>query len=114
MDAWQAQFIGMQEIARRGGSVEDMTDALAEIRLPSGDGGCHRLGDRRDRASLAWSAQGLTQLDPEVLTPVIEGETESRALGRLACVPTAEDVVLRRRSPGHCVFWYRKTPLLRA
>lgn len=71
--AWQAQFIGMQEIARRGGSVEDMTDALAEIRLPSGDGGCHRLGDRRDRASLAWSAQGLTQLDPEVLTPIIEG-----------------------------------------
>lgn len=34
--AWQAQFIGMQEIARRGGSVEDITDALAEIRLPSG------------------------------------------------------------------------------
>jgi pimeloyl-ACP methyl ester carboxylesterase len=59
--AWQAQFIGMQEIARRGGSVEDITDALAEIRLPSG-GGCHRLGERRDRASLAWS--GVRKVSP--------------------------------------------------
>ena len=36
-------------------------------------GGFKRLGDLRDRASLAWSAQCLSQLDPEVLTPVIEG-----------------------------------------
>jgi hypothetical protein len=57
-----------------------------------------------------WSAQGLTQLDPEVFTPVIVSETESRALGRLTYGLTAEDVVLRRCSPGHCVFWHRKKP----
>jgi len=71
--AWQAQFLGMQEVARRGRCVEEMTAALAQIRLPSGDGGFRRLGDLRDEASLAWSAQCLSRLDPEVLTPVIAG-----------------------------------------
>lgn len=72
---WQAQFIGMQEAARRGGNVEEITDLLAEVRLPTADGSGNfkRLGELRDRASLAWSAQCLSQLDPEVLTPVIEG-----------------------------------------
>jgi pimeloyl-ACP methyl ester carboxylesterase len=71
--AWQAQFTGMREAARKRGSVEEITDALADIRLPASGGGFKRLGDLRDRASLAWSAQYLSQLDPEVLTPVIEG-----------------------------------------
>ena len=71
--AWQAQFTGMREAARRGGSIAEITDALAEIRLPFSGGGFKRLGDLRDRASLAWSAECLSQLDPEVLTPVIEG-----------------------------------------
>jgi len=35
--------------------------------------GFKRLGDLRDRASLTWSAECLRQLDPKVLTPVIEG-----------------------------------------
>lgn len=71
--AWQAQFVGMQEVARLGGSVEELTDALAEIRLPRPEDGFRRLGDLRDRASLGWSAECLAQLDPEVLTPVIAG-----------------------------------------
>lgn len=71
--AWQAQFLGMRDAARNGGSVDEITETLAEIRLPSAGGGFQRLGDLRDRASLAWSAQCLSQLDPEVLTPVIEG-----------------------------------------
>jgi pimeloyl-ACP methyl ester carboxylesterase len=71
--AWQAQFIGMRAAAQTGGSTEAITDALADIRLPSSGGGFKRLGDLRDRASLAWSAECLSQLDPEVLTPVIEG-----------------------------------------
>jgi pimeloyl-ACP methyl ester carboxylesterase len=71
--AWQAQFTGMREAARKRGSVEEITDALADIRLPASGGGFKRLGDLRNRASLAWSAQCLSQLDPEVLTPVIEG-----------------------------------------
>ena len=71
--AWLAQFTGMREAARKRGSVEEITDALADIRLPASSGGFKRLGDLRDRALLAWSAQCLSQLDPEVLTPVIEG-----------------------------------------
>lgn len=71
--AWQAQFTGMREAARKGGSVEEITDALADIRLPASGGAFKRLGELRDRASLAWSAECLSQLDPEVLTPVIEG-----------------------------------------
>jgi pimeloyl-ACP methyl ester carboxylesterase len=71
--AWQALFTGMREVARRGCCIEKMTDSLAEIGLPTGGGGFKRLGDLRDRASLAWSAECLSRLDPEVLTPVIEG-----------------------------------------
>ena len=71
--AWQAQFTGMREAAQKRGGVEEITDALADIRLPASGGGFKRLGDLRDRASLTWSAQGLNQLDPEVLTSVIEG-----------------------------------------
>lgn len=70
---WLAQFTGMREVARSGGRIEEMTAALAEIGLPTSRGGFKRLGDLRDRASLAWSAQCLKRLDPEVLTPVIEG-----------------------------------------
>lgn len=71
--AWQAQFLGMREAARRGGTVDELADALADIRLPAPGGAFKHLGDLRDRASLRWSAQCLDHLDPEVLTPVIEG-----------------------------------------
>jgi pimeloyl-ACP methyl ester carboxylesterase len=71
--AWQAQFLGMRAAARKGGSTEPITVALAEICLPAGGGGYRRLGDLRDRASLAWSAHCLSRLDPEALSPVIEG-----------------------------------------
>ena len=71
--AWQAQFTGMREAARKRGTIETIADALADIRLPASGGGFKRLGEMRDRASLAWSAECLSQLDPEVLTPVING-----------------------------------------
>jgi pimeloyl-ACP methyl ester carboxylesterase len=71
--AWQTQFIGMREAARRGGTEGEISDALADIRIPVNGGGFKRLGELRDRSSLNWSAQCLSQLDPEVLTPVIEG-----------------------------------------
>jgi len=71
--AWQAQFAGMREAGRRGGTIGALAEALAEIRLPSGGGAFRRLGDIRDRAALLWSAECLSRLDAEVLTPVIEG-----------------------------------------
>ena len=66
--AWQEQFIGMREVARAGSGVEQLTDALAAIRI-----GPRTLGEMRDRAALRWSAECLARLDPEVLTPLIEG-----------------------------------------
>ena len=88
--AWHAQFIGMRDIARRGAPIDEMTDALAEIRLPAPDGTFKRLGDLRDRASLRWSAECLTRIDPEVLTPIIEGRwfdgyDLTRILSRIQC-----------------------------
>lgn len=70
---WQSQFIGMREAARRGGGIDEITDALADIRLPCDGGGYKRLGEVRDRDSLQWSAHCLSRIDPEVLTPVIQG-----------------------------------------
>lgn len=71
--AWQVQFIGMQRVARVRGSLEQIADGLAEIRIPIAGIGFKRLGELRDRASLVWSAECLSQLDPEVFTPVIAG-----------------------------------------
>ena len=65
---WQEQFIGMRDVARAGGSVEQMTDALAAVRV-----GTHTLGEVRDRSALRWSAECLERIDPEVLTPIIAG-----------------------------------------
>jgi len=70
---WYPQFIGARDAARRGGTIEELADALAEIRLPVAGGGFKRLGELRDRASLCWSAECLLEIDPEVLTPLIEG-----------------------------------------
>ncbi len=70
---YQAQFAGMQEVARRGDAAEAMTDALAEIRIPS-EGGMIRLGDVRDRASLEFLAECLAQVDPDVFAPIVSGK----------------------------------------
>lgn len=71
--AWQAQFTGMREAAAHGGSVDELAAALSEIRLPTAGGGTIRLGDVRTPAAIRWSAACLARLDPDVLTPVIEG-----------------------------------------
>jgi pimeloyl-ACP methyl ester carboxylesterase len=71
--AWRAQFVGMQEAATRGLGLEELTDTLADISLPTSTGETIRLGELRDRSSLHWSAQCLMQLDPEVLSPIIAG-----------------------------------------
>ncbi len=69
---YRAQFAGMQEVARRGGDLNVMTEALAEIQLPTPQGPV-RLGDSRDRAALQFSAECLVHVDPEVFTPLIAG-----------------------------------------
>lgn len=101
--AWQAQFAGMREVAQKGVlgvTPGEMADALAEIRLPAPDGGFRRLGDVRDRASLEWSAECLTRLDPEVLSPVIEGRwLEGYDLERV-CAGIRCPVLLLQADPG--------------
>lgn len=67
---YRAQFAGMQAVARRGGDIETMTDALADIRISK----TQRFGDIRDRASLRFSAECFTSLDPEIFTALIAGE----------------------------------------
>jgi pimeloyl-ACP methyl ester carboxylesterase len=71
--AWQSQFSGMRDAALRGGTVEDLARAIAAIQLPRPDGGSVRFGDIRDSAAIRWSADCLSRLDPETLTPVIAG-----------------------------------------
>ncbi len=88
--AWRAQFLGMQEAARRGLGLEELTDVLAKIHLPTASGEMVRLGDLRDRASLRWSAECLRQLDPEVLTPIIaarwlEGYDVTQVFSKVCC-----------------------------
>jgi pimeloyl-ACP methyl ester carboxylesterase len=69
---WEALFVGLRDARRRGGGVPALAAAIAEIRLPAG-ARTVRLGDVRDAAALSWHAECLSRLDPEVLTPVIEG-----------------------------------------
>ena len=88
--AWHAQFLGTSEAVRRGGTVGELADALAEIRLPAPGGTFKRLGDLRDRASLLWGAECLARIDPEVLTPLIEarwldGYDVAQVLSRVRC-----------------------------
>jgi pimeloyl-ACP methyl ester carboxylesterase len=77
--SWESLFVGLRDAARRGGTVQDLAAAIADIRLPDGatsaaiGRGWVRLGDVRDPAALRWHAECLARLDPEVLTPVIEG-----------------------------------------
>jgi pimeloyl-ACP methyl ester carboxylesterase len=65
-----AQFIGMLDVARRGGSIPALTDALARIRINE----AQRLGDVRDRAALEFSARCLARVDPGILEPLVAGQ----------------------------------------
>lgn len=55
------RFVAMRDLARSGRSVEEMASALADILPPM------------DAAALRFRAKCLSQLDPDVYTPPIEG-----------------------------------------
>jgi pimeloyl-ACP methyl ester carboxylesterase len=71
--AWQAQFRGMLDAATCGGTIEQLAAALADICLPLPQGVFKRLGDIREPAAIAWSAQCLALLDPAVLSVIVAG-----------------------------------------
>jgi pimeloyl-ACP methyl ester carboxylesterase len=67
-------FPQTRDLARRRLPVPELARALADLVVPRPDGnGTFRLGDVRDATSLRFQARCLTDLDPEVLTPVIDG-----------------------------------------
>jgi pimeloyl-ACP methyl ester carboxylesterase len=71
---FHAQFIGTRALAGRRNAIAQTARDLAEIPLPAPDGKTVRLGDLRDAVSLRFVARCLEPLDPEVLTPLIEGK----------------------------------------
>jgi pimeloyl-ACP methyl ester carboxylesterase len=70
---WEALFLGIREAAREGKTMADRERFLSAVQIPQADGRMARLGDLRDAASIRWSAECLSRMDPEVLTPVVEG-----------------------------------------
>jgi pimeloyl-ACP methyl ester carboxylesterase len=69
---WYAVWTAMQKLAeRKGRSTAEVARDLAEVRVPTGNGSV-RLGDVRDATSLRFSARCLEDLDPAVLTSLLE------------------------------------------
>ena len=72
---FHGQFAGYEQIVDPEKSVEQLTAELAELRVAApGRSELVRLGDLRDGASLRFSAKCLTQVDPEVLAPLVAGQ----------------------------------------
>jgi pimeloyl-ACP methyl ester carboxylesterase len=70
---FHAFFSGMQKLAGNAMTVAERTRALAEMLLPGAPNQpAVPLGDLRDATSLRFSARCLQDLDPEVLTPLLE------------------------------------------
>ena len=70
---WRALFSAMRAIAEAGGSVRDVTERLGNIEVRNTDGRVACLRELRDAASLRYSASALLRMDPQLLTPVIDG-----------------------------------------
>ena len=67
---FHALFQGMQTLLQRTRDVAELTRGLSEIIMA----GSTKLGEIRDKASLRFSAKGLSQLDAGVLTPILSGQ----------------------------------------
>lgn len=87
--AFHSLFLGLRSLAGTGRSVAETTRLLAEV--PVGlEGKKVPLGRIRDATALRFSARCLQELDPEVLTPLIEGRwlvgyDVDNILGRVHC-----------------------------
>jgi pimeloyl-ACP methyl ester carboxylesterase len=69
-----SMFAGMVPLAGSQRLVGEVAAALADVRTgPAGGPAGPRLGDVRDASSLRFSARCLRDLDPDVLTPLVEG-----------------------------------------
>jgi pimeloyl-ACP methyl ester carboxylesterase len=65
----------LQKVRQAELPVPQLIEAMAEIRIvPPGSTEQKRLGDVRTPAALNFAGQCLANLDPEVLTPIVQGE----------------------------------------
>ncbi|MBY0587557.1 alpha/beta hydrolase [bacterium] len=74
---FHSQFLQFRDILKgeRWHSVADLAKQLAEVRLDNPQTGqSARLGDVRDEASIRFHASTLATMDPECLTPIVEGD----------------------------------------
>jgi pimeloyl-ACP methyl ester carboxylesterase len=90
---FHAMFAGMQRLAGDRRPVRETTRDLADIRIPAaGVEGGARLGDLRDATSLRFLAKCLQDMDPEVLSPLLEGRLlegcDMEALASRVACPT--------------------------
>jgi pimeloyl-ACP methyl ester carboxylesterase len=69
-----ALFTGMRELAGCQQPVHEVARRLAELRLPGPSGQSIRLGELRDATALRFGARCLRDLDPDVLTPLLDGQ----------------------------------------
>jgi len=67
------QFTEVRKLAGQNRPVADVARDLANIRLPQPNGATARLGDLRDATALRFSARCITELDPAVFDPVLDG-----------------------------------------
>jgi pimeloyl-ACP methyl ester carboxylesterase len=68
-----ALFSAMKSLAGRKEPVATLARLVAEVRILTTDGRAVALGEVRDPTSLRFSARCLQDVDPDVLTPVLEG-----------------------------------------
>jgi pimeloyl-ACP methyl ester carboxylesterase len=66
-------FSGMRALAASDRPVGAVAASLADLPIVGPGGTTCRLGDVRDGTALRFSARCLRDLDPEVLTPLLEG-----------------------------------------
>lgn len=64
-------FAGLQALAGKGGSITEIARQVGKIELPQPHGKI-RLDEIRDATSLLYTARCLKELDPEVLTPLLD------------------------------------------
>ncbi len=89
--ALQSLFVGYETCLSSGGSVNQLTDRLADITLHApGESAEVRLGEIRDRAALRFAAASLAKMDPAVLAPIVagrwlEGFSSQQAITGIQC-----------------------------
>jgi pimeloyl-ACP methyl ester carboxylesterase len=84
-------FSALKALAGRQEPVAALTRLVAEIRIPVADGRTATFAEIRDPTSIRFTARCLQDLDPEVLTPLLEGRWlegyDVEAVGRAVQCP---------------------------